>query len=124
MVEPRGRSGGLAMLWKEDVNGNVGSYCQNHINLVISTEGKTTWRLTGFYGLLERVRRRESWELLKMISNSCSLPWVVVGNFNGIISNDELSGPNDRENWMLKGFREVVDYCGLIDIRFIDPKFT
>lgn len=37
MVEPNGRSGGLAMLWKEAVNGNVGSYNQNHIDLVIST---------------------------------------------------------------------------------------
>ena len=58
MVEPRGTSSNLAMLWKKEVNGNVGSYSQNRIDLVISTKGKATWRLTSFYGLLERVRRR------------------------------------------------------------------
>ncbi|CAO2816198.1 unnamed protein product [Amaranthus hypochondriacus] len=124
VVEPNGRSGGLVMLWKEEVNASVNSYCQNHIDLVISIEGKTAWRLTGFYGLLERAKRRESWELLKAICNSCSLPWVVLGDFNEILSNDELSSPNERENWMLRGFREAIDYCGLVDIRFIGPQFT
>ncbi|CAO2814161.1 unnamed protein product [Amaranthus hypochondriacus] len=67
VVEPDERSDGLAMLWKEEVNGSVGSYCQNHIDLMISTEGKVAWRLTGFYGLPKRARRRDSWELLKVV---------------------------------------------------------
>ena len=78
----------------------------------------------GFYGLPERARRGDSWELLNMISNAFLLPWVVIGDFNDILSKDELSDLNDRENWMLRGFREAVDYCGLVDIRFIGPKFT
>ena len=85
MVELNGRFDGLAILWKEEVNGSVGSYFQNHIDLVISTEGKAAWRPTGFYGLPERARRRDLWELLKVISNACSLSWVVVGDFRDII---------------------------------------
>ena len=44
------RSGGLALLWKEEVDLHVQTYSPNHIDALIYTNGNPTWRLTGFYG--------------------------------------------------------------------------
>lgn len=44
--------GGLCLLWKEEVDLRETSYSQNHIDSVISWEGKQ-WRFTGLYGFSE-----------------------------------------------------------------------
>ncbi|KAH9670971.1 reverse transcriptase domain-containing protein [Citrus sinensis] len=35
------------------------------------------WRLTGFYGFPESSRRRESWDLLRLLAGSSNLPWLI-----------------------------------------------
>lgn len=54
IVEPQGRSGGLALLWKEKEHANLLSLSQNHIDVGVSVEGLGEWRLTGFYGEPDR----------------------------------------------------------------------
>lgn len=50
VVEPQGRSGGLAMLWKEQDQAKVRSFSQNHIDVDVKVDGLGSWRLTGIYG--------------------------------------------------------------------------
>ena len=44
------RVGGLAMLWKEQVDLHVQNYTQNHIDAHIRTDPSAPWRITSFYG--------------------------------------------------------------------------
>lgn len=48
-IDAIGRSGGLALLWKSDINLTIKSYSKNHIDSEIALRGKS-WRLMGFYG--------------------------------------------------------------------------
>lgn len=57
VVEARGRSGGLAMLWKEGDQAKLLSFSQNHIDMEISMNELGLWRLTGFYGEPVRAQR-------------------------------------------------------------------
>lgn len=50
VVEPVGRSGGLALLWKEQDQVELLGFSQNHIDVNIITEQEVSWRLTGLYG--------------------------------------------------------------------------
>ena len=45
-----GRRGGLAMLWKDEVNLHIQNYSLNHIDAIILTDPRAPWRITGFYG--------------------------------------------------------------------------
>ncbi|CAI9757018.1 unnamed protein product [Fraxinus pennsylvanica] len=36
------------------------------------------WRLTGYYGIPDRSKRRESWDHLRLLASSSTLPWVVL----------------------------------------------
>nr|POF12077.1 hypothetical protein CFP56_08844 [Quercus suber] len=58
-----GSSGGLAMLWKEEVQSHVQSFSLSHIDALVDDGNEIGgWRLTGFYGNPETSKRFESWE--------------------------------------------------------------
>jgi hypothetical protein len=66
-VDRIGRGGGLAFLWKKSINCNITNYSTNHIHIEVIDAIKGKWRLTGFYGMPEGGRRKESWNLLRRL---------------------------------------------------------
>lgn len=66
VVPSRGKSGGLAMLWKEEVKLDIQTYSSSHVDAWVNG-GDTVgwWHLTGFYGELDMSKRPDSWQKLK-----------------------------------------------------------
>ena len=54
-----GLGGGLALLWRDGVGVDIQTSSSHHIDALIKQEG-VAWRLTGFYGHPETLRRGES----------------------------------------------------------------
>ena len=52
------------------------------------------------------------------------MPWIVAGDFNEILSNDEKEGQRLRAQSQLDNFRQALDECALMDLGFVGPKFT
>jgi hypothetical protein len=114
------------MLWKDEVVLDLKTYSKYHIDMWVTediTNGRK-WRFTGFYGDSKRSQRKESWRLLRFLRNASDLPWLCAGDFNEVLSDQEQFGGNDREEWMMEGFREVVQYCGFTDLGFSGAPFT
>jgi hypothetical protein len=64
VMNPVGRSGGLAILWKRKNSLEIFNYSRFHINAVISEEdGSSGWKFTGFYGNPDAAKRSASWDL-------------------------------------------------------------
>lgn len=61
--------------------------------------------------------RRLLWDNLTIVAGLHSLPWVVAGDFNEILLNE------DNVNKVLK-FQDCLNDCGMIDLGFIGPKYT
>lgn len=76
-----GLSGGLAVLWKD-------SY---QIDLKVSC-GSSSFFLTFVYGDLVQAKRREVWDRLVSIGLNRDEAWMLAGDFNELLSNDEMSG--------------------------------
>jgi hypothetical protein len=123
-VDRIGRSGGLALLWRNNINCQIINYSQNFINAEVNTEGATPWRFTGFYGYPEQDRRRDSWDLLRSLAHDTSLPWCVMGDFNDMLSAEDKRGGSVRPNWMIRGFRQAVQDSMLIDLPMEGHPFT
>ena len=86
IVPSDGRSGGLALLWKEGTMIDFKSCSNSHIDVVVrESPSSEPWRATGFYGHPETNKRYISWHLLDSLSIQCNLPWVVLGEFNEIL---------------------------------------
>ena len=75
-----GRSGGLAMLWKEGFDVHFKSCSNTHIDVVVCKgNGAQLWQATRFYGHLDSSMRPISWNLLKSLKRQCHMPWIVFG---------------------------------------------
>ncbi|PKI62132.1 hypothetical protein CRG98_017505 [Punica granatum] len=67
---------------------------------------------------------KELWDFLLNLANSNSEPWLVAGDFNDIVSEDEKMGGAPFNQSSLRRFRETLDRCGLIDLGTYGPWFT
>ena len=58
-----GRSGGLALLWREGMDIHFKSCSHSHIDAVVNGEGnESPWRVIGFYGHPNTEKRYTSWQ--------------------------------------------------------------
>lgn len=82
VVESQGRSGGLALMWKNVDCCAVREIDTYFIDFEVENEQVGRWRYTGFYGCPEWGRRQELWDLLRGLAVKSSLLWCVIGDFN------------------------------------------
>ncbi|KAH9769811.1 reverse transcriptase domain-containing protein [Citrus sinensis] len=123
-VSSRGRSGGLALLWKSEIVVDIKSFSQHHIDAVVHSENGSLWRCTGIYGHSETDQKRHTWTLLRRLVGLLSLPWLCFGDFNEILKLDEKTGKNYRSVASINEFREAVHECDLKDSGYNGYPFT
>ena len=86
IVPSKGRSRGLALLWRDPTTVWVQTYSRHHIDVHIQMDKEPVWRLTGFYGQPEAQKRHETWRLLKHLGRIEKMPWLSLSDFNEILS--------------------------------------
>ncbi|KAA3460798.1 Exo_endo_phos domain-containing protein [Gossypium australe] len=116
-VSTNGTRGGLCLGWKNEMDIRLMGYNENCIDVMVNNDGnRPEWRLTGFYGAPDVRDRADFWNLLRNLSHNSSKAWVVLGDFNEIISNQEKCGGRYREEKQMDAFQEALDYCVLTDL--------
>ena len=60
-----GRSGGLAMYWKSDINMELVHLSQYHIDMIVKEGSADPWRLTSNYGGAQTNERKKTWDHLE-----------------------------------------------------------
>ena len=81
------------MLWSRDIKVEVQGYLGNYIDAIVTDlELGFKWRFTGFYGNPETHCRKESWDLLRSLSQKYQLLWLCFGDFNEIVLVEEKLG--------------------------------
>lgn len=89
VVEPVVRSGGLVLFWKDVHNLEIQNYPRQHINVLVKhKDSGSGWKLTCFYGHLVTMRRHELWALLEHLRQFQSQPWMCIGDFNEILTQE------------------------------------
>jgi hypothetical protein len=125
VVDCVGKSGGLALLWGDEITVDVQNYSHRHINGVIKTPTvDAQWKFTGFYGHPDVTKRQESWDLLKVLKQFSPTPWICFGDFNEVISNEEKWGGSNRSSSQMRRFQVALEECELSDLVFRGPKYT
>ena len=91
------RSGGMTLMWDEDINLDIQNYSQCHINGMVKMRmSREQWKFTGFYGHPDPSKRHEAWTFLKYIATLSLLPWVCLRDFNEILTSTEKWGGRER----------------------------
>ena len=123
-VSSLGRSGGLGIFWNNKTRVDLLPYSQYHIDVIITEEGKDPWRLTSVYGEAQVQERHKTWDMIKSIRATSSLPRLCIGDFNDVLHRSEHVGVQERSYAQIAGFREMVDVCGLFDLGFQGKEWT
>jgi hypothetical protein len=120
-----GKSGGLALLWGDELDVEIQNYSRRHVNAKISLPFESaTWKFTGFYGNLEAGKWGESWDLLRHLKSMDPVLWVCLGDFNEILNQSEKWGGNERNRSSMESFQSTLDECRLLDLGYLGQKFT
>lgn len=91
-----GRKGGLIIFWKREVNVQILFAHSNYIDVRIVEDAQREWRFTGFYGEFRWADKYLTWQRLRTLKAQHNLPWLLLGDFNEILFNDEKEGGNPR----------------------------
>lgn len=125
VVDCVGRIRGLAMFWKQEVNAKLFSYSNSHISWIITKEvGTQKWMLYGFYVNPVVEKRKESWQLLRMLKPMEQMAWLCIWDFNEILTNDEKFGDANRPFSQMERFKEALYDCELTDLGYKGSKYT
>lgn len=120
VVPSKGRSGGLALLWKREIRVEIQTYSEHYIDAIIVPEGDSPrWRLTGFYGNPKTNKREESWSLLTRLARGNTLPWVCIGDFNELMHVGEKEGGSTRPARQMACFGNAVNESQLRDLGYV-----
>ncbi|KAJ4840913.1 hypothetical protein Tsubulata_001108 [Turnera subulata] len=123
-VEARGYSGGIWVLWKEEVVliMVITSHDQ-FIHLRVWIDGNPFW-LTAIYGSPNDTLRRALQLNLEVLASLIQGPWILTGDFNALLSATEREGRRKVTSAKLKDFQDCVENNQLIDLGFAGPVFT
>jgi hypothetical protein len=123
-VDVEGRSGGLAVMWRDTISCRVMNYSRNFVNLIVKEKEEDEWRLTCYYGYPERGRRRQAWDLIRELRDMSDLPWCIIGDFNDLLTQGDKRGIHPHPNWLCNGFRSAVSDCDLTNIHLEGYPYT
>ena len=83
-----------------------------------------TFCLSFVYGLHSIVNRRPLWSDLGDFSLQCTLPWLIMGDFNSILSAGERVNGAEVSSYEISDFHECCLSNGLSDLQSMGSFFT
>ncbi|XP_028752958.1 uncharacterized protein LOC114712575 [Neltuma alba] len=123
--EARGLSGGIWILWKDDmINVSVIAQNKQYIHCQVTGIGRCTWNLTAIYASPREQERKELWECLRILANRNTGPWLLLGDFNDIRDEKEQRRGGKIDERKCRRFSENIEKCRLIDLGAEGPNMT
>ncbi|CAM8976493.1 unnamed protein product [Rhodiola kirilowii] len=121
-VPARGKSGGLALLWKAELEVTVLNFSFHHIDFIVHSTAP--FRATLFYGAPKATDRTRGWALIRKLKSLSDLPWCLLGDFNEILRYSDTTRNAWRRHTFMIQFRSVLAECNLSEIGFKGSRFT
>ncbi|GAU20573.1 hypothetical protein TSUD_33200 [Trifolium subterraneum] len=126
-MEDLSRSRGLALIWNHgNVNMDIINSDFNYIDMILSSPSDTQkWRATGIYGYPQTLNKYLTCRIindLSCINNNNK--WLVFGDFNLVLTDEEKSGGNPLEPNITTSFRNTLCHCDLQDLSFNGSIYT
>ncbi|GLT52016.1 hypothetical protein SLA2020_253800, partial [Shorea laevis] len=128
-IDPIGYSGGIWVLWRSDlVHVSILSATAQEVHAMVRSRNFTvSCLLSAIYANPDFNNRKLLWDNLCAISTVASannLPWLMIGDFNEKLTSNDKRGENPISQHKSRAFKTCLDYCNMIDLGFVGPKFT
>ncbi|XP_019107211.1 uncharacterized protein LOC109136048 [Beta vulgaris subsp. vulgaris] len=126
LVEPLGFVGGILLLWNSHVIDFqvLGEGAQGVHGVMEVRSLKSSFIFSTIYASPKFCIRNLFWNELKDIARSINKPWLVMGDFNDVVCQNEKLGGRKVSLRRANLYAETMDKCNLLDMGFCGPKFT
>uniref|UniRef100_A0A2N9HWM2 CCHC-type domain-containing protein n=1 Tax=Fagus sylvatica TaxID=28930 RepID=A0A2N9HWM2_FAGSY len=84
----------------------------------------SSWLFSAIYASPSFESYLELWDHLASFAATHSLPWLVAGDFNEILSSNEKFSATPASQRRMSAFRDCLNMCNLLDLGFNGPRFT
>jgi hypothetical protein len=106
-VKGDGKGGGLALYWTDDITVDLLSFSDHHIDVHISGGPYDhMWRATFVYGEPKACDRHLMWTKLRQIRDRSDKPWLMLGDFNEAMWQEEHFSSTARSERLMMDFRK------------------
>ena len=121
-----GFSGGIWMLWdSERVEVTPLANTEQEIHATVKVRNtNSSWLFTAVYASPRTAERHILWNNLIQTAGLHNMPWVVAGDFNEPLSEEDKFGRRAVSVNRSFLFKECLEKCNMIDIGFSRPCFT
>ncbi|XP_038687586.1 uncharacterized protein LOC119986972 [Tripterygium wilfordii] len=123
-VEAAGFSGGIWVFWRDYYQVEVIKTHPQFLHLSVKNGNSHPWLLSVVYGSPDSSLRKLLWRDLNKEVLEIRGSWIVVGDFNSVISRDEVSSTNRTTMNRCSGFADWIFDQELIDMGFSGPIYT
>ena len=83
-----------------------------------------SWLFTTVYASPRSAKRHILWNNLIKVADLHNMPWVIAGDFNEPLMEDDKYGGRAVSVSRSQLFKEFLDKCNMIDIGFLGSQFT
>ncbi|XP_059451039.1 uncharacterized protein LOC132181825 [Corylus avellana] len=124
-VPPVGLSGGLFVTWKYGFSLDLVNLDQHHIScMVVSDPPHRSWLISCVYAPHTVQNRFALWSNLSALGSSFGGAWLLLGDFNAILSSADKCGGRNFGSTSHMDFVDFVHSNALVDLGFIGNNFT
>ncbi|KAF9622284.1 hypothetical protein IFM89_031087 [Coptis chinensis] len=117
-VDPVGRSGGLDVLYKDNISFSVVDGNKNAISgTFLNYLSNVSWHVSFIYGNLVAHKRIAVWNYLRDLRNVLSGPWLIT-------SLSEKEGGNPTPSRYIDDFVSLMEDLEMVDLGYHGPAFT
>jgi hypothetical protein len=126
VVPSQGHSGGLWLMWTDEIELHIFDHSQNYILAVCkNTTSNISYGLICMYGDPRHISTSVIWNHVQyFVSQNSNLPMLCMGDLNDIMHPSEKFGPSSVDFNRMNDFCSYVKNCGLIDLGFNGPAYT
>lgn len=114
--------GKIWIFWKSERTGSIIKDTAQYITMQFTIANKDFF-ITAVYARCSALERLELWEDLDS-TDVGNQPWMVGGDFNVILNEDEKLGGLDLEQSEAMDFAQCINSCALLEVKFTGSKFT
>ncbi|KAL3634942.1 hypothetical protein CASFOL_021996 [Castilleja foliolosa] len=123
-VPPIGSAGGVILAWKDDIILSANVLQQSHIHCTITHPSKKIWKFTAAYVPCNHMKKALFWDSMSNLNNQDDLPWLIMGDMNAIVSQEEKIGGLPFSSSSSHHLSNDLNNLGLIDLGFVGYPFT
>ncbi|XP_075658876.1 uncharacterized protein LOC142628717 [Castanea sativa] len=120
-----GYVGGIWQLWNsEAVEFTHLSSMEQEIHALVKLScSNFSWIISAIYASPRLAKRRILWHNLSLVNATYNLPWIMLGDFNEVLSGEEKLGGRPVNAYRARLFQDCINKCGFMDIGFSGPRF-